>query len=170
MSSLATAETEFLQGELVGRPAPEFALTDQSGRDVRLSTLRGRWVMLYFYPREDTPSCACDATEYTDLLMRFHDMDAELFGVDDLSPKSHQVFSRKYHLTMPLLSDPEHEAMARYGAWVRSPPENQSSGRVIRSTFLIDPQGIVRCQWRNVAAAGHVDRVRQRLSELQASG
>lgn len=151
-------------GRWIGRAAPSFALADQDGRQWRSEQLRGRWVVLHFYPREDTPDCACHATEYTDMLMNFHDMKATLLGIDDLSPKGHRAAIARYHLTMSLLSDADRAVSTAYDAWTPGPP-----GRAARATFIIDPSGTVRAHWLNVTAKDHVDRVRQRLALLQAS-
>jgi len=163
--NLACGSVECEPARWIGRQAPLFALTDQDGRQVNLERLRGRWVVLHFYPREDTPDCACHATEYTDMLMHFHDLDAVLLGIDDLSPKGHRAAIARYHITMSLLSDADRAVSTAYEAWAPGAP-----GRAVRATFIVDPSGTVRAHWLNVTAKDHVNRVRQRLTLLQASG
>lgn len=165
----AEEEANLAQSRLVGQPAPPFELTDNKGRLVRSGSFEGQWVVLYFYPRNDLPGCVCDASEYTDLLMHFHDLGALVFGIDDLSPRSHHTLSKKYHVSMSLLSDADRATTKSYGAWGPPPADDPSAEQTVRSTFLIDPQGVVRAHWRNVTAKGHVEQVRQRLQLLQKS-
>jgi peroxiredoxin Q/BCP len=152
---------------LIGRPAPAFTLADQDERPVSLADLHGRWLVLYFYPRDDTPACTCQASEFTRLLGRFHEMDADVLGVSADPPRSHRAFIEKYHLKVRLLSDLDHGVMARYGAWAESPLGPGHPGRVIRSTFIIGPEGIIRHHWPEVIPWGHAMRVRQKLADLQ---
>ena len=161
---LAAAEAS----PMTNMPAPDFTLMDQDDKPVTLSTMRGKWVVLYFYPKDDTPGCACQATEFTQLLTEFRNMNAEVVGVSEDSTASHRRFIKKYRLALTLLSDPPHEAMRRYGAWVDSSLGESSYGRVIRSTMIIDPGGVVRRHWPEVIPAGHAERVRKALAELQA--
>ncbi len=152
---------------LVGRQAPRFTLPDQNDRPVALDDYRGRWLVLYFYPKDDTPDCTCQATEFTDLLFRFRDMNADVVGVSEDSPASHRKFSEKHGLGIYLLSDPDHEVMALYGAWAAGSPADPRQGRTIRSTVMIDPAGTIRRHWPLVAPRGHAERVREKLAQLQ---
>ena len=151
----------------IGQVAPPFALTDQDERLVRLADHRGRWLVLYFYPADDTPGCACQANEFTHLLTTFRDMNAAVLGVSGDSSASHRKFIAKYDLKLTLLSDPTREVMAAYGAWVQTRLGERTSSRVIRSTVIIDPAGVIRHHWPEVIPPGHADRVRARLAELQ---
>ena len=153
----------------VGRRAPEFALANEHNQLVRLGDLRGRWVVLYFYPADDTPGCACQATEFTHLLTTFRDLNATVLGVSGDSPASHRRFIAKYDLGISLLSDPAHEAMSAYGAWVRTRMADQWLGRAIRSTVIVDPAGRVRYHWPEVIPQGHAARVHAKLAELQSA-
>jgi len=153
---------------LIGMPAPAFTLADQDERPVSLSSLRGRWVVVYFYPRDDTPGCTCQASEFTRLLGRFHEMDAEVLGVSADPPARHRAFIKKFDLKVRLLSDLDHGIMARYGAWAESPLGPGHPGRVIRSTVVIDPDGVIRHHWPEVIPWGHAMRVRQKLEDLHA--
>ena len=154
----------------VGASAPDFTLPDQDEKPVRLSGLRGQWVVLYFYPKDDTPGCACQATEFTALLGQFRELNARVYGVSEDTPERHATFIARYNLGLDLLSDPNHEVMARYGAWVEADAGGYRYGRPIRTTMIIDPQGIIRYHWPEVIPAGHADRVRRKLQQLQAAG
>lgn len=150
-----------------GQMAPDFTLVNQSDQPVALSTQRGRWVVLYFYPKDDTPGCTCQATEFTSLLKNFRDMNAEILGVSEDTPASHRAFAAKYYLALTLLSDPDHRVMESYGAWVTSGTGANRYGRLIRTTFIIDPSGVIRYHWPEVIPEGHAERVRQKLAQLQ---
>jgi thioredoxin-dependent peroxiredoxin len=152
---------------IVGKPAPDFTLPDQDDNPVALSKLRGQWVVLYFYPKDDTPGCSCQATEFTHLLKEFREMNAMVYGVSQDSPTSHKGFIARLGLGMDLLSDPNHVAMGRYGAWVVASPDQNPYGRAIRTTMIIDPEGIIRYHWMEVMPTGHAERVRQKLAQLQ---
>jgi len=155
------------RSEVVGRPAPEFTLRNQDGQPTALSDFRGRWVVLYFYPKDDTPGCACQATEFTELLTQFRDMNAVILGVSEDPPASHRLFTEKYDLKLDLLSDPDHEVMRRYGAWVTSSLGDEQYGRVIRTTYIICPRGTIQYHWPEVIPQGHAERVREKLAQLQ---
>ena len=167
-SDMETAAAE--RSRAVGKPAPGFSLPDQNNKPVALSDLRGKWVVLYFYPKDDTPGCACQATEFTKLLTDFRGMDAVIYGVSEDSPASHRRFIGKYDLGIDLLSDPDHRMMTAYGAWVRAGLGEDRQGRVIRSTYIIGPDGIIRAHYPEVIPAGHAERVRRRLVELRQGG
>ena len=153
---------------IVGRPAPAFTLSDHSDKPFTLADQRGRWIVLYFYPKDDTPGCTCQATEFTSLLKRFHSMNADVVGVSSDSPIIHQFFRTKYDLRITLLSDPHHEVMRKYGAWVTARFGDEEIGRVIRSTFLIDPAGQVAHHWPEVIPEGHAARVKEQLEAIRA--
>ncbi len=158
------------RSDLVGRKAPPFTLMNQDEKPVSLGDLAGKWVVLYFYPKDDTPGCACQANEFTELLWKFRNMDAVVYGVSADSPASHRRFMKKYGLELNLLSDPDHDMMASYGAWVSSSLGTMDYGRVVRTTFLIGPDGTIRHHWPEVIPEGHAARVRDKLAELQARG
>ncbi len=158
------------RSEFAGQPAPDFTLMNQDSQPVALSQERGKWVVLYFYPKDDTPGCACEANEFTELLTQFRNMNALVLGISADSPKSHRLFIEKYNLSLTLLSDPNHAVMKRYGAWVESSLGDKKTERVIRSTFIIGPQGTVRYHFPEVIPQGHAERVREKLAELQRGG
>jgi peroxiredoxin Q/BCP len=152
----------------MNRPAPDFTLKDQDGKSVTLSKLRGQWVVLYFYPQDDTPGCTCEATEFTQVLGTLRGMNAKVYGISPDPPSSHKAFIKAYKLGLDLLSDEDHKVMSEYGAWVEASLGDKKYGRVIRSTMCIDPQGVIRYHWPEVIPKGHAQRVRQKLEQLQA--
>lgn len=154
------------RSQMTGKRAPEFALLDSNSRRVSLDDFRGQWLVLYFYPADDTPGCTCQATEFTELLFRFRDMGAEVVGVSTDSPDTHQYFKDKHGLKITLLSDPDHRVMERYGAWSSS---GIGGGRPIRTTVIIGPDGRIRHHWPEVIPTGHAERVREKLHELQTT-
>lgn len=152
-----------------GKPAPSFTLPNQKDQQVSLQSLRGQWVVLYFYPADDTPGCGCQATEFTTLLASFRGHDATVMGVSPDIPAAHRRFIRKYRLAIPLLSDPRKTVMREYGAWADIEKGPAAPGRVIRSTYLIDPQGTIAFHWPEVIPQGHAQRVMDKLVELKKS-
>lgn len=150
----------------VGTPAPSFSLEDQDRRKRKLSEFKGRWVVLYFYPRDDTPGCTVEACEFTTGLAGFQKIDAEVLGCSPDSPESHRKFIAKHRLGITLLSDPEHEAMQAYGAWGDKVLYGRKFKGVIRSTVIVDPAGKVAHHWKKVKAKGHAESVRAKLAEL----
>jgi thioredoxin-dependent peroxiredoxin len=152
----------------VGTEAPHFTLPDQDGRAVSLSGFAGTWVVLYFYPKDDTPGCTTEACEFTSGIAAFSGLDAVVLGCSADPPESHRKFIAKYGLGVRLLSDPDHAVMRAYGAWGEKSLYGRTSMGVIRSTVLIDPRGKVAYHWPSVKAAGHADTVRKKLTELRA--
>jgi len=153
----------------VGSKAPALALPDQNGKKVALKDLAGRWVVLYFYPKDDTPGCTVEACEFTTALSAFDKFDATVLGVSPDSPASHLKFQAKHKLKITLLSDPDHKVLDKYGAWGVKKMYGKERQGVIRSTVLIDPDGRVAHHWADVKAKGHADQVRQKLAELAGS-
>lgn len=152
-----------------GSKAPAFSLQDQDGERVSLAKLKGRWVVLYFYPRDDTPGCTVEACEFTSAIAKFHGMDAEVFGVSPDTPAAHAKFRAKHGLKVQLLSDPEKTTLGAYGAWGVKKMYGREVLGVIRSTVIVDPKGVVAHHWKTVRAAGHAEHVRAKLAELQAA-
>lgn len=152
-----------------GKKAPAFTLPDHVGEKVRLSSLRGQWVVLYFYPRDDTPGCTVEACEFTAAIGDFESLDAVVLGCSPDSPEKHRKFIEKHSLSVTLLSDPGHEAMEAYGAWGEKKMYGKTRMGVIRSTVLIDPDGKVAHHWPSVRAKGHAEKVRERLEELRGA-
>ena len=152
----------------VGAKAPAFMLPNQDGRDVNLSDLDGQWVVLYFYPKDDTPGCTVEACDFTAGIKQFEDLNANVLGVSPDSPESHQKFIKKHNLTIELLSDVDRKVLVTYGAWGTKKLYGRESEGVIRSTVLIDPNGKIAYYWPNVKAKGHAEQVRKKLAELAA--
>ena len=153
----------------VGEKAPAFALKNQDDRTVRLSQFAGQWVVLYFYPRDDTPGCTKEACEFSADLDSFGGLDAVVLGCSPDDPARHRAFIRKHALKLTLLSDPERTVMQQYGAWGEKKLYGKTTVGVIRSTVLIDAAGAVAHHWRAVRAAGHAEKVREKLRTLRAA-
>jgi peroxiredoxin Q/BCP len=149
-----------------GKKAPVFTLPDQNDSEVALKDLIGKWVVLYFYPRDDTPGCTTEACEFTDNLRQFTSLNATILGVSPDTPTKHQKFIEKYNLKLTLLSDTDKKVMTRYGAFGTKKMYGKEVQGVIRSTYLIDPKGKVAHVWPNVKAKGHAEKVREKLAEL----
>ena len=154
----------------IGHPAPAFSLKDQDGRTVTLEDVAGRWTVLYFYPKDDTPGCTVEACDFTAGIATFSSLDATVLGASPDSPQSHRKFIAKHGLKVRLLSDPGHEAMAAYGAWGEKVLYGRRFVGVIRSTVLIDPRGRIAWRWAKVKTAGHAEAVRGKLEELRGGG
>lgn len=150
----------------IGKKAPAFTLQDQHGAKVSLSSLEGSWVVLYFYPKDDTPGCTTEACEFTSGIKGFEKVQAKVFGCSPDSPESHQKFIKKYKLKVDLLSDPDKKAMKKYDAFGEKNMYGKITEGVIRSTVIIDPKGRVAAHWKKVKAAGHADKVKEKLDEL----
>lgn len=150
-----------------GAAAPPFSLCDADGREVTLASLAGRHVVLYFYPKDDTPGCTKEACGFRDLWGEIEALGVEVFGVSPDEVGSHRRFAAKYDLPFRLLSDPEKTVMAAYGAWGEKVLYGRRSIGVIRSTVWIGPDGRVRQHWKRAGkAADHPARV---LKVLQAA-
>lgn len=153
----------------IGKAAPKFTLPDQDGTEVALGDLRGRWVVLYFYPRDDTPGCTVEACEFTEGIDAFAGLDAEVLGCSPDSPEKHRKFIAKHGLKIRLLSDPDHGVMEAYGAWGEKNMYGRVSRGVIRSTVIIDPDGRIAHHWKKVRAKGHALKVQETLASLQSA-
>jgi len=151
----------------IGRMAPTFTLLNQNGQFINLRSLRGSWVVLYFFPKHDTPDCACHATKFTAVLTEFHQMNAKVLGINRDSQEKHRMLKKKYSLELDLLSDPLGNTMQSYEAYVDSIFGIIHIPRVIRSTFLVDPSGRIQFHWPEVTAKGHTAEVKEILSQLQ---
>jgi len=150
-----------------GDKAPEFCLPDQEDKNTCLSDYKGQWVVLYFYPRDNTSGCTVEAIDFTTAKKDLEAKNTVILGVSPDSVKSHQNFIAQKELTITLLSDPRHEVMEKYGVWQLKKMYGKESYGVVRSTFIIDPQGNIAFAWVNVKAGGHVEKVVRKLAELQ---
>jgi thioredoxin-dependent peroxiredoxin len=149
-----------------GSEAPDFTLSGDDGRQVRLSELRGKRVVLYFYPRDDTPGCTCEAKSFRDHKADLEHLGATVVGVSPDSTASHQKFREKYQLNFPLLADADHRVSEQFGAWREKTRNGKTSMGIQRSTFLIDTDGVVRKVWKNVSVDEHTEQVLAALEEL----
>jgi thioredoxin-dependent peroxiredoxin len=142
-----------------GKPAPDFELRDEDGKLVKLSSLRGRPVVVYFYPKDDTLGCTRQACDIRDSYDAFRERGADVLGISPDDEASHQRFKSKYSLPFPLLADPGHQVAERYGVWVEKDRFGQKSMGIKRSTFVIDPDGNVAKALYGVKPDGHAERV-----------
>jgi len=150
----------------VGKPAPAFTLETDSGEPLSLKELKGRTVVLYFYPKDDTSGCTTEACEFRDLMPRFAEGSAVILGVSPDTVKSHQKFKAKYDLTFPLLADVEHAVAEQYGVWKEKSMYGRKYMGVERTTFVIDAKGVLRHIFEKVKPAGHAEEVAAVLSAL----
>ena len=151
----------------IGKAAPKFTLTDTDGHRVSLAGLKGQWVILYFYPKDDTPGCTKEACQFSAALKPFERQNATVLGVSPDEAESHRQFIDKFKLKITLLCDPDRKVMEKYGAWGTKKLYGKTTVGVIRSTVVIDPQGKVAHHWKSVRADGHAEHVRRKLEELQ---
>ncbi|HUR32603.1 MAG TPA: thioredoxin-dependent thiol peroxidase [Vicinamibacterales bacterium] len=149
-----------------GKKAPSFALKDQEGKTHKLSDYAGRPVVLYFYPKDDTPGCTAEACAFRDNLPRFEPGKAAILGVSILDEKSKAKFAAKYELNFPLLADPDHEVADKYGAWQERSMYGRTSMGVARVTYLIDRDGNVVRRWDKVKVEGHAEEVLEAVAAV----
>lgn len=151
-----------------GQLAPDFALPATDGSTIRLSELRGKKVVLYFYPKDDTPGCTKEACSFRDNLGVLQDMGVVVLGVSPDTVASHQKFAQKYGLTFPLLADEGAQVATLYGVWKEKKQYGRTYMGIERTTFLIDENGIVRRVFPKVKVDGHVEEVIEAVRSLEA--
>jgi len=149
-----------------GESAPDFTLRADDGKEVRLSVLRGQPVVLYFYPKDDTPGCTREACAFRDRKSELTAHGAAVLGVSPDDVASHGKFRDKYSLNFPLLADPGHRVADAYGAWREKNLYGKKSVGIQRSTFLIDRDGKVRKVWKRVEVDGHDSQILDALAAL----
>ncbi|MBM3898215.1 MAG: thioredoxin-dependent thiol peroxidase [Thaumarchaeota archaeon] len=147
----------------VGDRAPDFTLESDVGQKVSLKDLRGKQVILYFYPKDNTPGCTKEACNFRDSLQSIINKDTVVFGVSNDSINSHKTFKQKYYLNFPLLSDPDKEVSKAYGVYKLKNLYGIKHWGIERSTFLINKEGKIAKIWRKVKVDGHRDEVIQAL-------
>ncbi|MDV6228867.1 peroxiredoxin [Nitratireductor aquimarinus] len=150
-----------------GSEAPDFVLPADGGSEVRLSDFRGKTVVLFFYPKDNTSGCTVEAIDFTALKPEFDVVDTVVLGMSPDSPKSHDKFKTKHGLTIGLVSDQEKETLQAYGVWVEKSMYGRKYMGVERSTFLIDPEGRVAEVWRKVKVPGHAQAVLEAAKKLR---
>lgn len=153
----------------IGDRAPSFILESGDGASVGLEDYRGRTVVVYFYPKDGTSGCTAEACSFRDHLGRIEAIGVAVVGISPDSPASHRRFAAKHGLTFPLLSDPDHAVAEAYGVWVPKRMYGRDYMGIERSTFIIDPAGIIQRVFRKVQVNGHVEAVLTALSEGRAS-
>ncbi len=151
----------------VGKEAPEFCLPDENGEKVCLKDLRGKWVVLYFYPKDNTPGCTKEAEDFTELLLEFEKLGTVVLGVSPDSVESHRKFKEKKNLKVKLLSDENKEVLNAYGVWQKKKMYGREYYGVVRTTYLIDPEGKVAHVWKRVKVKGHAETVLNKIKELR---
>jgi len=147
--------------------APEFCLKNEDGKEVCLEDFRGKWVVLYFYPKDNTPGCTREAQDFSEKLEEFEKLGAVVLGVSPDSVRSHKRFKEKKGLKVTLLSDEEKKVVETYGVWQKKKVCGRECYGVVRTTYLIDPEGKVAEVWEKVKVKGHVDAVLEKLKELK---
>lgn len=150
-----------------GSKAPAFTLTSDQGEKVRLTELKGSPVVLYFYPKDDTPGCTKEACAFRDAESKLKKSGATVLGVSPDDVASHEKFRDKYSLNFPLLADPDHKVAEKYGAWREKNMYGKKSMGIQRCTYLIDGAGKVAKLWKRVKVDGHDEQVLTALNELE---
>ena len=149
-----------------GRKAPTFALKDQSGEEHRLAEYSGQPVVLYFYPKDDTPGCTQETCDFRDRLPRFKKSKTTVLGISILDEKSKARFAKKHDVNFPLLADADHAVAETYGVWQEKSRYGRKYMGIARTTYLIDADGKVVRRWDNVKVNGHADEVMAAAADL----
>lgn len=149
-----------------GSKVENFCLKDDEGKDFCLEDHTGKWLVLYFYPKDNTSGCTREAKEFTDKKEEFEELDAEIIGISPDSIESHQKFKKEHDLQVKLLSDPEHEVLKKFGVWQKKKMFGNEFMGVVRSTFLLNPEGKIEKSWRKVKVKGHAEDVKGSIVEF----
>jgi peroxiredoxin Q/BCP len=152
----------------VGDPAPEIALPDDAGTIHHLANQRGRWTVLYFYPKDDTPGCTVEACAFRDQIRTITERGADVWGVSPQGAASKRAFREKFSLPFALLADEQHEVAEAYGSWVEKENYGRTYWGTARTTFLIAPDGRIAKVWPKVKPEGHAQEVVAAIDELTA--
>jgi len=151
---------------IIGKPAPAFNLAATGDQSIRLSTLKGQKVVVYFYPRDATPGCTTESQDFRDAMKKFEKVNTVILGVSRDSIKSHEKFQNKEALNFELLSDEAGDVCRKYDVLKMKKMYGKEFEGIERSTFLIDTKGVLRAEWRKVKVPGHVDEVLQAAKDL----
>jgi peroxiredoxin Q/BCP len=150
----------------IGQPAPAFSATNQDDKTLSLLDFQGNWLILYFYPKDNTPGCTTEAIDFSQKQAEWENLNVKVLGVSPDSVKSHCKFIEKHSLALQLLSDPDHQVAESYGVWDLKKFMGKEYMGIIRSTFLIDPSGNIAYVWPSVKVKGHVESVLSKVKEL----
>jgi peroxiredoxin Q/BCP len=153
-----------------GDLAPEIALPDETGTVHRLADQRGRWTIVYFYPKDDTPGCTVEACEFRDANETIHERGADVWGISPQGAQSKRAFREKFGLPFTLLADTDHAVAEAFGSWVEKVNYGKRYMGVARTTFLVDPEGRIARTWPKVKPEGHAAEVIAALDAVQAAG
>jgi peroxiredoxin Q/BCP len=168
MSSPAPAPPTDAQLPAVGSVAPDFELPDDEGTPRRLADARGRWLVLYFYPKDDTPGCTTEACEFRDANETITERGADVWGISPQGTASKRAFREKFGLPFTLLADTDHAVADAYGTWVEKKNYGRTYWGTARSTFLVDPSGRIARVWPRVKPEGHAAQVLEALDEARS--
>jgi peroxiredoxin Q/BCP len=149
-----------------GKKSPAFSLNDQTGKTHSLADYAGKPVVLYFYPKDDTPGCTTESCAFQDNLPKFKSSKAAIFGASILDEKSKAKFAAKHNLTFPLLADADHAVAEKYGVWQEKSRYGRKYMGIVRTTYLIGPDGKVAKRWDNVKVDGHAEEVLEAVKGL----
>ena len=152
----------------INQKAPEFCLPNQDDVEICSRDLKGKWIVLYFYPKDNTPGCTTEACEFTEAAPDFSQLDAIILGVSADSTKKHRNFIEKKELGITLLSDETTDMMQKYGVWQLKKNYGREYMGIVRTTFIINPDGVIKAIFEKVRVKEHVAKVQEKLQELQA--
>ena len=150
----------------IGDTAPLFSLPDKDNKAISLLNYKGKWIVLYFYPKDNTPGCTTEACDFSINISDFQNLNAIIIGISPDSPESHKKFIEKYSLKVTLLSDPKHEVLEKYGVWQLKKNYGKEYMGVLRSTFIINPEGKIKALWYGVSVKNHIKEVQEKLKGL----
>ncbi len=150
----------------IGDSISNFCLPNQDEEEICFRDIKGRWIVLYFYPKDNTPSCTIEASDFTEAILDFKNLDAIILGVSPDSPKKHSNFIAKKNLKITLLSDETKELCKIFGVWQLKKNFGKEYMGVVRSTFLISPEGKIAFKWEKVRVKGHINIVKEKLISL----
>ncbi len=151
----------------IGKKAIQFCLPNQDEVEICLRDLKGKWVVLYFYPKDNTPGCSKEACDFTDNLKDFENLNAIVLGVSPDSSKKHRNFIEKKNLKITLLSDEDKKILSEYGVWQLKKMFGKKYMGIVRTTYLINPEGKIAYRWDKVKVKEHVQKVKEKLEELK---
>jgi len=146
---------------------PDFCIPNQDEEEICFRDIRGRWIVLYFYPKDNTPSCTTEACGFTTSLPDFDSLGSIVLGVSPDTPKRHRNFIKKYDLKITLLADEERDLANKFGVWQRKKSFGIEYMGIVRATFIINPEGKIAHSWKNVRVKGHIEAVKEKLTELK---